>query len=93
MYTYIPSLLDLQAGGERKVYFFSSSFLKSIYLFIYLTFWLWWIFIAVHGLSLVAESRGYSSLGCVGFSCCRAQASVVAAPGLLAHGQYCGAWA
>ena len=32
MYTYIPSLLDLQGGGERKVYFFSS-FLKSIYLF------------------------------------------------------------
>ena len=33
MYTYIPSLLDLQGGGERKVYFFSSSFFKSIYLF------------------------------------------------------------
>ena len=31
-------------------------------------FWLRWVFIAAHGLSLVAESRGYSSLRCAGFS-------------------------
>ena len=37
-----------------------------VYLFIY--FWLLWVFIAVHGLSLVAASRGYSSLQCMGFS-------------------------
>ena len=44
-----------------------SSFLKNlIYLFIY--FWLRWVFIAVHGLSLVAASGGYSSLRCTGFS-------------------------
>ena len=60
--------LDLQGGGERKVYFFSSSFFKNIYLFVGLTFSLWWIFLAVHGLFLVAESGGYSSWGCVGFS-------------------------
>ena len=38
-------------------------------------FWLWWIFVAAHGLSLVAAcrlflvvaSRGYSSLQCMGF--------------------------
>ena len=41
-------------------------FLKIIYLFIY--FWLCWVFIAAHGLSLVAASRGYSSLRCGGFS-------------------------
>ena len=29
---------------------------------------LYWVFIAVHGLSLVAASRGYSSLACAGFS-------------------------
>ena len=31
-------------------------------------FWLRWIFVAVHGLSLVPASGGYSSLWCVGFS-------------------------
>ena len=41
-------------------------FFLFIYLFIY--FWLCWVFIAVHGLSLVAVSGGYSSLRCVGFS-------------------------
>ena len=37
-----------------------------IYLFIYL--WLHWVFIAAHGLSLVAVSGGYSLLWCTGFS-------------------------
>ena len=36
--------------------------------FIYLFIWLCWVFIAVHGLSLVVASGGYSSLRCVGFS-------------------------
>ena len=31
-------------------------------------FWLRWVFVAVHGVSLVAASRGYSSLWCMGFS-------------------------
>ena len=30
--------------------------------------WLCWVFVAVHRLSLVAASGGYSSLQCVGFS-------------------------
>ena len=34
--------------------------------FIY--FWLHWVFVAVCRLSLVAASRGYSSLWCMGFS-------------------------
>ena len=37
-----------------------------IYLFIY--FWLRWVFVAAHRLSLVAVSGGYSSLRCAGFS-------------------------
>ena len=41
-------------------------FLKKFFLFIY--FWLHWVFIAAHGLSLVAASGGYSSLQCTGFS-------------------------
>ena len=40
-------------------------FFNFIY-FIY--FWLHWVFVAARGLSLVAASRGYSSLQCVGFS-------------------------
>ena len=37
-----------------------------INLFIY--FWLSWLFVAAHGLSVVVASRGYSSLWCAGFS-------------------------
>ena len=39
--------------------------LKKIYLFIYL--WPHWVFAAAYRLSLVAASRGYSSLWCVAF--------------------------
>ena len=48
------------------VFFFlySGTFFK-IYLFY---FWLRWVFVAAHGLSLVLASRGFSSLQCVGFS-------------------------
>ena len=38
----------------------------KINLFIY--FCLHWVFVVVHGLSLVVASRGYSSLWCEGFS-------------------------
>ena len=31
-------------------------------------FWLWWVLVAAHGLSLVAVSRGCSLLQCTGFS-------------------------
>ena len=31
-------------------------------------FWLCWVFVAAHRLSLVAASGGYSLLPCVGFS-------------------------
>ena len=36
--------------------------------FIYFYFWLRWVFVAAHGLSLVAASGGYSLLWCAGFS-------------------------
>ena len=42
------------------------SFLINLFYFIY--FWLHWVFIAVGVLSLVAASRGYSSLWSAGFS-------------------------
>ena len=47
-----------QGGGD--------SFFFFINLFFY--FWLCWVFVAAHGLSLVAASGGYSSLWCMGFS-------------------------
>ena len=36
---------------------------KIAILFYLFYFWLRWVFVAVHGLSLVAASRGYASLG------------------------------
>ena len=46
--------------------FITIVFFFLINLFIY--FWLCWVFLAAHGLSLVAASGGYSSLWCAGFS-------------------------
>ena len=44
------------------IYFFKNLFILVIY------FWLCWVFVVAHGLSLVVASGGYSSLWCVGFS-------------------------
>ena len=72
--------------------------LRSV-IFFYFYFLLRWVFVAAHGLSLVAASRDYSSLWCVGFSLrwllllqstgSSAWASVVAAHGLSS----CSTWA
>ena len=43
-------------------------FFKIIFLFCFVLFWLRWVFVAAHGLSLVAASGGYSSLRCAGLS-------------------------
>ena len=43
-----------------------SFFINLFILFIY--FWLRWVFVAVHGLPLVAVSKGYSLFWCAGFS-------------------------
>ena len=62
----------LQAGGNPGVVvkseMHSVSFFFFINLFIlFIYFWLRWVFVAAHGLSLVAGSGGYSSWRCVGF--------------------------
>ena len=44
------------------------SFKITFFISIFIYFWLHWVFVAVHGLSLVAASRGYSLLQCAGFS-------------------------
>ena len=76
-------------------------FFKILLLFIlFMYFWLRWVFVAVRGLSLVAMSRGYSSLRYVGFSlrALGARASGVVARRLwsagsviVAHGLSCSA--
>ena len=60
----------------------TGNFFKDFFkfLFIYFYFWLCWAFLATHVLSLVAASRDYSSLQCMG--------SVVVAHGLSS----CGLW-
>ena len=49
--------------GWVSLYF---SMYVCMYVCIY--FWLHWVFVAVHGLSLVVVRGGYSLLQCVGFS-------------------------
>ena len=50
------------------------NFVPALYLILqiltgfFFFFWLRWVFIAVHGLSLVVVSGGYSLLRCAGFS-------------------------
>ena len=51
-YTIVDSL-------KSNLFFLTFFNLKKIYLFI----WLCWVFVAARGLSLVAESGGYSSCG------------------------------
>ena len=57
------SCASSQAASQENTLFF---FFKILFLFIY--FWLRWAFLAARRLSLVAASRGYSSLRCAGFS-------------------------
>ena len=55
------------SGSSRdgiQCFFFKINFM----LFISFYFWLYWVFVAVHRLSLVAASRGYSLFLCAGFS-------------------------
>ena len=70
------SILLLHHAFEK----FHTLFFLSPFFF----FWLCWVFVAVHRLSLVVASGGNSSLRCVGFSCYEAwalgtRASVVVA--------------
>ena len=51
------------------IFLFVGVFPVEIFILFYLLIsWLYWVFVAAHGLSVVAASRGYSSLWCVGFS-------------------------
>ena len=66
------------------------------FLFIYFYFWLCWVFVSVQGLSLVAASRGHSSLRCAGLSLSRplplwSTGSRRAGSVVVAHGPSCSA--
>ena len=50
-----------------NIFIYLFIFKNKFILFIYL-FWLHWVFIAAHRLSLVVASGSYSSLQCAGFS-------------------------
>ena len=60
-----PFFFFFDAEAETQRFFFCFLFFFNFFYFI---FWLRWVFVAVHRLSLVAVSGGYSSLRCVGFS-------------------------
>ena len=67
MCNFIPGLLLVLKG---QIFWVLKVHLGRVFLFyfIYLFIWVLWVFIAAHGLSLVATSGGYSSLQRVGFS-------------------------
>ena len=43
----------------------------NLFIYLFLNFWLWWVFVSVRGLSLVAASGGHSSSQCAGLSLSR----------------------
>ena len=51
-----------------QTFVLSTSFFFFNYFILFIYFWLCWVFVATHGLSLVAASGGCSSLWSVGFS-------------------------
>ena len=55
----------MSRSGKKRCYFY---FLYTFIYYLFIYFWLCWVFVSVRGLSLVAASRGYSSLWCAGFS-------------------------
>ena len=70
MRTVITILSRIESQRYSGTCFFCALFFSFflIYLFLCIYFWLYWVFVAARGLSLVAASRGYSLLRCSGFS-------------------------
>ena len=60
--------LKFQSGTVTLKNSLAGCFLFVCLFTLFIYFWLCWVFVAVHGLSPVSASRGYSSLQCEGFS-------------------------
>ena len=54
--------------GYCSTFIYLFSFIFQLLFILSIYFWLRWILVAAHGLSLVAGSGGFSSLRCVGVS-------------------------
>ena len=68
---YMSTLLSLRPSFALPPLVLKSIFYVYFFFFnllLFYLFWLHWVFVAAHGLSLGAASGGYSSLWCVGFS-------------------------
>ena len=64
-----PTPLRNRIGLSFWTYLLPSFFFFFFFLInLFIYFWLCWVFVAVHKLSLVVVSGGYSSLRCTGFS-------------------------
>ena len=69
LYSVKKVLIFPSACLNFKCIFLNALFTLFVYLFIY--FWLCWVFISVQGLSLVVASGGHSSSRCAGLSLSR----------------------
>ena len=65
----LPETCDQESvpGLSTRCWWFAGNIFKNLFI-IFIYFWLHWVFVAAHGLSLVAASGGHSSLRCAGFS-------------------------
>ena len=93
VFEFIQINFIILADGIPLTFFFFF-FFKFVYLFIY--FWLCWVFVSVHGLSLVAASGGHPSSRCAGLSLSRppllrSTGSRRAGSVVVAHGPSCSA--
>ena len=57
----------LRIYSYQLLYITYSSFCLFVCFNLFIYFWLRWVFVAAHRLSLVVASGGYSSLQCAGF--------------------------
>ena len=61
-------MIDFHFVLKSHLHKYIASFFVLIFILFIYYFWLCWVFIVAHELSLVAASGGYSSLRCAGFS-------------------------
>ena len=69
---------------------------ESLFIYLFIYFWLCWVFVSARGLSLVAANRGHSSSQCAGLSLSqplllRSTSSRRAGSVVVAHGPSCSA--